>query len=125
MIRADIAGTRIALDTAQASPAEVAGIRLVKGVQSVRGEGFVAPLYPDVVETLNRAGVELSPRLQSYLRNAGRLRAYVEEQKSSPARPALIRQMPLKPAFVPYDHQARAYNIAVALLCYANGWEEL
>lgn len=124
VISADIAGTRVALDTTLASPAELAYVRRVRGVQSLRGAGLVAPLYPDAVLDLQRAGVALSARLRSYLIYAGKTREYVETQKTSPARPEMMFPMPLKPEFVPYDHQVRAYNISLALLLYLHGWDE-
>lgn len=124
MIFADITGTRVALDTTSASPAEMAYIRRVRGVQSLRGGGLVAPLYPDAVMDLQKAGVTLSARLRSYLIYAGKTQTYVETQKTSQARPGPMFPMPLKPEVKPYDHQVRAYNISLALLLYLHGWDE-
>lgn len=126
MIAADIAPqARIALDTRRATPAELARVRQVRGVQRMRGGGdMIAPLYPDVAVDLRQAGVALSARLQSYLRYAGRTAAYVSRMKTQAERPEPLRPMPLKAAYRPYDHQVRAYNISLALLLYLHGWDE-
>lgn len=125
MISADISGGRIALDVRLASPAEQARLRQVRGVQRVKGGDLTAPLYPAVAEDLRRSGVQLSKQLLSYLRYAARTADYVNAQKTQRATPApLLGPMPIKPAYKPYGHQVRAYNISLALLLYLHGWDE-
>lgn len=126
MIHADIApgGAGIALNISAATPEEITRAIRVRGVQRARGGSLGAPLYPDTADDLRAAGVRLSARIVSYLQNAARVRAYVERQKTQPARPEPMFPMPLKPEYQPYDHQVRAYNIALALMLYLHGWEE-
>lgn len=70
------------------------------------------------IDALRAVGARASPELVAEAKRIMNTRRYIEQQKvATHVEP--MKPMPLKPSIHPYQHQIKAYNIALALFGYA------
>lgn len=78
------------------------------------GNTWTAPLTVDTCSALKHYGVLFTPDLETYFTRATKVRRYIEHQKTA-ERVDALKPPPLKAPYSLYEHQKKAFNIALVL----------
>lgn len=79
-----------------------------------RGNVWTAPLALDACAALRKKGVLFDEALEDFYTRGERVRRYIEHQKTAES-VELLKPAPIRAPYTLYEHQKRAYNIALAL----------
>ena len=89
-------------------------IQRLVGVKRCRDGAWTMPASLDTCQTLLAQRVFFSPTLAAYAERADRIRRYIDSVKRQEhAEP--LKPVPIKAPYALYQHQIKAYNIALAL----------
>lgn len=100
-----------------AQPYDLRNINQIPGARRAfrqKGNVWTAPLSIDTCAALRSHGALFTPDLETYYERAGKVRRYVERMKTAD-RVELLKPAPLKKPFTLYEHQKKAFNIALVL----------
>ena len=78
------------------------------------GNTWTAPLTVDTCSALKHYGVLFTPDLETFYERSERVRRYIEHQKIS-EHVDLLKPAPIRAPYSLYEHQKKAFNIALAL----------
>lgn len=112
--RADVdltAGTVIVTGEAQA----LRYVNRIPGAKRKADGAWHIPLTLDTCEELKSQRIPLSPELADCAERLRRIQRYIEQIKVKDGDVTPLQPIPIKAPFHLYQHQVKAYNIALAL----------
>lgn len=90
-------------------------ISRIPGAKIRRDNVWRLPLTLDSYEELRMQRVPLSPELEEYAGRLKRIQRYIEHVKVQDGPVEPLQPIPIKAPYSLYNHQIKAYNIALAL----------
>lgn len=117
MIRAELDGSQIKLTIDREDFANVKRLYTAFRTNRMPPQTYVMPLNYESIDELRREKVLVTPALAQKARSMLAARKYVDEQKAA-EKVEPIKPIPIKVDYSLFNHQIKAFNIALALFGY-------
>lgn len=117
MIQAELKGSMIFLSADRDSAIYIQRIRGAFRTSKMPPLTWALPLTYDAIDDLRREKVLVSPALAQKARSMLAARKYVDEQKAA-EKVEPMKPIPIKADYSLFNHQVKAFNIALALFGY-------
>lgn len=117
MIRAELKGDTIFLSAEQESAIYIQRIRGAFRTSKMPPLTWALQLTYDAIDDLRREKVLVSPELAQKARSMLAARKYVDAQKAA-EKVEPMKPIPIKADYSLFNHQVKAFNIALALFGY-------
>lgn len=117
MIRAELKGDTIFLSAERESAIYIQRIRGAFRTSKMPPLTWALKLTCDAIDDLRREKVLVSPELAQKARSMLAARKYVDEQKAAD-KVEPMKPIPIKADYSLFNHQVKAFNIALALFGY-------